>query len=116
MDADRRTHAVEMAWLLRYLKVSAFAHLSQAKKPPDVRSLRLDFIAGKQQLDDEDTQSYFDAVQQRTTALKAASLTYFLHSTPRASSVDCSRLVGITHSDKTPCKCSTTTAAHSHLH
>eukprot|EP00951_Prasinocladus_malaysianus_P037769 scaffold408294_cov18-Prasinocladus_malaysianus.AAC.1 len=43
---------------------------------PDVRRLRLDFITGKPQLADEDTQSYFDDVQQRRTALEAAGLTF----------------------------------------
>eukprot|EP00951_Prasinocladus_malaysianus_P001628 scaffold11364_cov35-Prasinocladus_malaysianus.AAC.2 len=48
----------------------------QAKKPPDIRRLRLDFITGKPQLDDEDTHAYLDAVQQRKTALEAAHVTF----------------------------------------
>eukprot|EP00951_Prasinocladus_malaysianus_P046349 scaffold637774_cov14-Prasinocladus_malaysianus.AAC.1 len=60
-----------MAWLLRYLSPDL-----KAKKPPDACRLRIDFITGKPQLDGEDTLSYFDAVQQRMTALEAAGLTF----------------------------------------
>eukprot|EP00951_Prasinocladus_malaysianus_P007689 scaffold55220_cov19-Prasinocladus_malaysianus.AAC.1 len=105
MDEGRWTASVEMAWFLRYLSVIWFfcfryrkseivKHLTDDLPAMDAKGIRTalssfcrprshltlaacDWILSLASLArDEDIQAYFDAVQQRKTALEAACLTF----------------------------------------